>query len=93
MLLVTRTPLSASQTIRVPKCSISWLGDMDYQFTVLVAEADPFGLECSACHHRFDLSQGEKLRNDVIAHLWCHASSEENVQDSAAKSQDVRAAL
>jgi rubredoxin len=47
----------------------------------MFAEADPFGLECSACHYRFESSQGEKLRNDVIAHLWSHTSSEEDVRD------------
>jgi hypothetical protein len=50
--------------------------------TVLFADADPLVLECSACHHRFDKSQGEKLRSDVIAHLRSHGSSEEDVQIS-----------
>lgn len=61
--------------------------------TVLFADADPLVLECSACHHRFDWSQGEKLRRDMIAHLWSHTSSGEDVQDFEAKSQGVRAGL
>jgi hypothetical protein len=57
------------------------------------ADADPLVLECSACHHRFDSSEGEKLRSDMIAHLWSHTSSIEDVQDFKAKSQDVRPRL
>jgi len=64
---------------------------MAKKLTVPFADADPLVLECSACHYRFDSSQGEKLRNDLIAHLWSHASNDEDAQDSAVMSQDVRA--
>ena len=65
---------------------------MSEKFTAPFADADPLVLECSACHYRFDSSQGEKLRNDLIAHLWFHASSEKDVQDSAVKSPGGHAA-
>ena len=55
------------------------------------ADIDQLVVECSACHLRFDSSQGEKLRSDLMAHLWSHASSDREVQDSLSKPQDVRA--
>jgi hypothetical protein len=69
------------------------LSNMTKKPNVMFVEADPFGLECSACHYRFESSQGEKLRNDVIAHLWSHTSSEEDVRDSMSKSEEERSAL
>lgn len=54
---------------------------MNEKAIVPFADADPLVLECSACHYRFDSSQGEKLRSDMIAHLWSHTSSGEDVQD------------
>jgi hypothetical protein len=82
------TPLAG---IDVADCEEE-LSNMAEKFTVPFADPDPLVLERSACHYRFDSSQGEKLRNDLIAHLRSHASSEKDAQDSAVKSQGGYAA-
>ncbi len=66
---------------------------MPEEAIVALQYAEPFVLQCSACHYRFDSSQGEKLRNDLIAHLWSHTSSGEEPEDSGTKPRDVRAGL
>jgi len=42
---------------------------------VVVAEINPLVLKCSACQHRFNTSDREKLGQEIIAHLRSHAET------------------
>lgn len=57
------------------KNAASTQGNGNQKLEVLVAETDPLVLKCSACLHHFDTSSGEKLVQDIVAHVQSHPAS------------------